>query len=482
MSGLRQGWLVARREIRERSRSKALWAGTALMLLVVVAAIVVPALAETDEVNRDVGFTGAIPEALSSVVTEQGMAVDMTVQMHRYHGVAAGEEAVRDEDIDVLVVDAQRLEWRGEPDEQLRAVLTGAIQLVAVQERAAAAGITPDQLSALAAAVPVDNEELGITAGRSPDDETAAYVMSILLLVAMATYGQLVLTGVVQEKSSRVVEVLLARMPARTLLAGKVAGIGLIGFAQFAVTALAALVATLAVEAVDIPAIGGDVLVWVVVWFVLGYAIYAMAYGAFGSLASRTEDASSIAAPVTTLLLVGYWASLIAVSGDPEGRWAQLVSIFPATAPFAMPGRIALGATAWWEPILAAGLTVGAIAGLVAFAGRVYTGAILRTGATVKLRDAWRGTPTTSATTAHAHAGRVRTRWSHSRVGQNASTTSTREAIDPATNAVIIGIGVAAAAAVFAVAGDVIIGLGVGAAVYAVGSRLAKARHHHAPH
>jgi ABC-2 type transport system permease protein len=478
MNALRQCWLVARREIRERSRSKGLWGGTAIMLLVVVAAIVVPSLAENDTVTRDVGFTGDIPVELSSVVTEQGKAVDVTVRVHDYDDVAAGEQALRDKDIGVLVVDAQRLKWRGDPDERLRAMLTGAIQLVAIQERAVVAGVTPDQLAALAAPVPVDNEELGITAGRSPDDEMAAYVMSILLLVAMATYGQLVLTGVVQEKSSRVVELLLARMPARALLAGKVTGIGLIGFAQFAVTALAALIATVAVDSVDIPAIGADVLTWVVVWFVLGYAFYAMAYGAFGSLASRSEDASSIAAPVTTLLIVGYWASLIAVSKDPEGGWATLVSYVPATAAFAMPGRIALGAAAWWEPIIAAGLTLAAIAGLVAFAGRVYTGAILHTGATLKLRDAWRGTPTPAAPD-QAHAARSPTRLPTARSARNG--TPTRTTTDSRTNVVLVGIGVVAGAAVFALARDVIMGLAVGAGIYAVGSRL-KARHHHPAH
>ena len=135
----------------------------------------------------------------------------------------------------MLVVDAQQLMWRGDADERLRAVVTGAIQLVALQERAAAAGIDPDELLALVAPVPVENVELGIAAGRGPDDEAAAAVMSILLLMAIVTYGNLVLTGVVEEKSSRVVEVLLARMPARNLLAGKVAGIGLLGFGQFAV-------------------------------------------------------------------------------------------------------------------------------------------------------------------------------------------------------------------------------------------------------
>jgi ABC-2 type transport system permease protein len=484
MSGVRQGWLVARREMRERSRSKGLWAGTAFMLLVVVAAIVVPALADNDKVTRDVGFTGVLPDELPAAVTEQGEAVDVTVRVHRYDDTSTGEEAVRDEDIGVLVVDARRLQWRGDADERLRAVVTGAIQLVAVQERAAAAGITPDQLAALAAPVPVENEELGIAAGRSPDDETAAYAMSILLLLAMATYGQLVLTGVVQEKSSRVVEVLLARMPAHTLLAGKVTGIGLLGFTQFAVTALAALIATAVVDAVDLTAISGDVLAWVVAWFLLGYAIYAMAYGAFGSLASRTEDASSIAAPVSALLLVGYWASLIAVSSDPEGRWAQLVSLFPATAAFAMPGRIALGAAAWWEPVLAAALTLAAIVGLVAFAGRVYTGAILRTGATVKLRDAWRRTKTpghrlpesdTPLIDATPQASPTNAEGRDREMTQRDTTTDRTAIVVPLLSLII---GVAAAV----LASDVIIGVAVGAAFYAVVTRIAKARAGHDDH
>lgn len=475
MSGLGQGWLVARRELRERIRSKGLWAGTAIMLLAVVAAIVVPALVDSGTVTRDVGFAGAVPDGLPRAATGQGDAVDVTVRVHRYDDAAAGEQAVRDEDIDVLVLDARRLQWRGEPDERLRAVLTGAIQLVAVQERAAAAGISPDELAALAAPVPVENEELGIAAARSPDDETAAYVMSILLLVALATYGQLVLTGVAQEKSSRVVEVLLARMPARNLLAGKVAGIGLLGFAQFAVTALAALVATVAVDSVDIPAISEQVLAWVVVWFVLGYVMYAMGYGAFGSLASRTEDASSVAAPATTVLIVGFWASFIAVSSDPEGGWSQFVSLFPATAPFAMPGRIALGATAWWEPVLAVAATLAAIAGLAVFAGRVYTGAILHGRATLKLRDAWRR----GATTPGHGVPAVDT----GRAGASLQTslpvrgqTATRTTIERTTNAILIGISAVLGAVVFMLARDFVMALIAGAGLYAVASRIAKAR------
>ncbi len=90
-------------------------------------------------------------------------------------------------------------------------------------------------------------------------------------------------------------QVLLARIPARNLLAGKVAGIGLIGLPQIGVTALVAVTAT--AGSADLPAARGSVLAWAVVWFVLGYALYATAYGALGSLASRTEDAQSVAGP-----------------------------------------------------------------------------------------------------------------------------------------------------------------------------------------
>jgi ABC-2 type transport system permease protein len=445
-----QSWLVARRELREGSRSRGLWVGTAMMLVIVVAAIVVPALIDDEAPAYDVGLSGVVPAGLVDSMIAHGSAVDATVTVHQFDDRMDGEAAVRDEDIDVLVVDAGELVWRGDADESLRTLVASTIQLVTIQGRAAAAGLSPEELAALAEPVEIDDTELGVVAGRSPDDEAAALVMSVLLLIAVATYGQLVLNGVVQEKSSRVVEVLLARMPARTLLAGKVAGIGLLGLAQLLATAVGAFVATVAVDAVDIPAISGGVLAWVVVWFLLGYAIFATAYGAFGSLASRTEDAGTSAAPVTTLLIVAYWASLIAVSNDPDGAWARLASLVPVTAPFAMPARIALGATSWWEPVVAAGLAVAGIAGLVRLAGRIYSGAILRTGGATRLRDAW-----------HRQARAV------------------GEQPDRATHLTTLAFGILAGAIGVAVAvatSDVVIGVACGAVVYAAATRIGAAR------
>jgi ABC-2 type transport system permease protein len=178
-------------------------------------------------------------------------------------------------------------------------------------------------------------------------------------------------------------------MSARTLLAGKVAGIGLLGLVQMAATAAAALIAAATIRSVDLTAVRAAVLVWAVVWFVLGYALYATLFGALGSLASRPEDAQSVSGPISVILVFVYFVSFAAI-GSPDATWAHVVAWFPATAPIAMPTRIAMGAASWWDPLLAMSVTAAAIAGLVVLGGRVYAGAVLRVGPTVNLRDAWR--------------------------------------------------------------------------------------------
>jgi ABC-2 type transport system permease protein len=388
VSGFRQGWLVARRELRERSRSKAFLASVVIMIVAVVGAIALPSLIGGKSGPKDIGVTGATPERLPSALRHQSQALGTAAaRVHRYPTRGDGEQAVRDGKIDVLDVDGRRLEWKRQRDEQLEAVVRSAVQLAAIQDRAATAGVGTDELAALLAPVSVTNVELGQVAGRSPDDETAAFIMTMLLFMAIATYGAMVLSGVVEEKSSRVVEVLLARIPARTLLAGKIAGIGLLGLAQIAATALAALVTATVMDAVDLPAVRGTVLAWAVVWFVLGFALYGTVFGALGSLASRPEDAQSAAGPVSVILVLVYFVSFAAI-GSADTTWARLVAWFPATAPMAMPTRVAMGVATWWDPVLAVLFTALAIVGLVVFGGRVYAGAILHNGPTLKLRDA----------------------------------------------------------------------------------------------
>jgi len=454
MNGWRQGWLVATRELRERSRSPAFRASVVLMIVAVVAVLILPTLIKPGG-TRNVGVTGSAPAALAATIIQQAHSAGGTVRVHRYLTLGAGEQAVRQGHLDVLVADAQRLEWRGEPDEQLKAVVTGAIQLATVRERADAAGISP---GALLAPVPVTSVQLGSVPGRGPGDEAAVLVMTAVLFFGISVFGQMVLTGVLEEKANRVVEVLLARIPPRTLLAGKITGIGLLGLAQIGVTALAALVAVATVPSIEVPAVRGSVLAWALVWFVLGYALYATVYGALGSLGSRVEDAQSVAGPVTVVMVLAYFASL-AMLGQPGSVGARVVSYFPLTAPMAMPGRIAMGATAWWEPAVAAVLTLAATAGLVYLGGRVYTSAILHTGSALSLRDLWR------------------------------RRTASGDAIEASTRdlgghrmliTVLTGAGVALGVAVAVFTHDVIIGVTAGSGFMAITVQMAKRWNRHA--
>ena len=454
MNGWRQGWLVATRELRERSRSPAFRASVVLMIVAVVAVLILPTLIKPGG-TRNVGVTGSAPAALAATIIQQAHSAGGTVRVHRYLTLGAGEQAVRQGHLDVLVADAQRLEWRGEPDEQLKAVVTGAIQLATVRERADAAGISP---GALLAPVPVTSVQLGSVPGRGPGDEAAVLVMTAVLFFGISVFGQKVLTGVLEEKANRVVEVLLARIPPRTLLAGKITGIGLLGLAQIGVTALAALVAVATVPSIEVPAVRGSVLAWALVWFVLGYALYATVYGALGSLGSRVEDAQSVAGPVTVVMVLAYFASL-AMLGQPGSVGARVVSYFPLTAPMAMPGRIAMGATAWWEPAVAAVLTLAATAGLVYLGGRVYTSAILHTGSALSLRDLWR----------------------RRTVSGDAIEASTRDlGGHRMLITVLTGAGVALGVAVAVFTHDVIIGVTAGSGFMAITVQMAKRWNRHA--
>ena len=453
MNGWRQGWLVATRELRERSRSPAFRASVVLMIVAVVAVLILPTLIKPGG-TRNVGVTGSAPAALAATIIQQAHSAGGTVRVHRYLTLGAGEQAVRQGHLDVLVADARRLEWRGEPDEQLKAVVTGAIQLATVRERADAAGISP---GALLAPVPVSSVQLGSVPGRGPGDEAAVLVMTAVLFFGISVFGQMVLTGVLEEKANRVVEVLLARIPPRTLLAGKITGIGLLGLAQIGVTALAALVAVATVPSIDVPAVRGTVLAWALIWFVLGYALYATVYGALGSLGSRVEDAQSVAGPVMVVMVVAYFASFMMI-GQPGSAAAKVISYFPLTSPMAMPGRIAMGATAWWEPVAAAILTLATTAGLVHLAGNVYTRAILHSGPALSLRDLWR------RRTASGGAIEASTR----------DLTGHRMLITVLTG---VGVALGVAAAVFT--HDVIIGVTAGAGFIAITVQMARRWNRH---
>ena len=237
--------------------------------------------------------------------------------------------------------------------------------------------------------------ELTAATLHSPDAETTdaqtlvAYVGSLLLLTSLAIYGQWVVSGVVEEKNNRVVEMILSTVRPRHMLAGKVIGIGLLGLSQLAL--VAGLAAALIVAGVfDTPAgLGGSVAL-VIPWFALGFALYAVAYAAAGALASRQQNADTAGQPVTYTLLAVYFAGYVALASDTDGALANVLTVFPLTAPLVLPARSALVGVPLWEHVAATVLVLAAIYALVRFAGRIYGQGLLRGGPRLGIRAAWR--------------------------------------------------------------------------------------------
>jgi ABC-2 type transport system permease protein len=227
---------------------------------------------------------------------------------------------------------------------------------------------------------------IGVAETADPDTNTVAFIAVGALYLAVSFYAGFVLTGVVQEKANRVAEVLLARMPAREVLAGKVLGIGAVGLAQFTLLGLIAGVTVKVMNRADAPSIPAGVLALTVGWFILGYLFYSVVYAALGATTSRIEDAQSAIAPVTGLMLLSY-LGVIYAEENPDAALTVLLSYFPPTAPIVMTYRVGVHAASAWQIGTTALVMILVIWALIRIAGRIYSGALLRYGSRVPLRD-----------------------------------------------------------------------------------------------
>lgn len=389
--GWRRIWVVALREIRERGRSRAYRISTVAGVLLIVALVLVPSMLGTSKTYH-VGITGAVVNGTSEALAVQARAIDRGLEVTRFDTVAAGERAVRDKKVDVLLVDGTRLEWRAKADSNLAAVVAGAVQAIHIREQADRLGISAGQLAQLLVPVSLTSRTLG-AAHAGTDANTVAFIAVGVLYLAISLYAGFVLTGVVQEKANRVAEVLLARMPAREVLTGKVLGIGAVGLAQLAVIGIAAVVTVAVRGGADMPSLPADVLGWTCLWFVLGYLFYSVLYAALGATTSRIEDAQAAIAPITGLMLLSYLAVIYAEE-NPDAVATLALSYLPPTAPVVMTYRIAVHAVPGWQLVTSALVVVLAMGGLIRLAGRVYSGALLRFGGRIPLRDLLR-TPRT---------------------------------------------------------------------------------------
>ncbi len=375
MTGRRTISLVAGREIRERLRSRAFLASTLVMLLLVGGSTALNGALSRMETYR-VAVTAPAPPGLESALERAAKPFDANVRLRVLDSPAAGRKALRAGDVDaLLLLGDDRIVFRADVDTKLAAVTDAAV-------RSLRRHLPPAPELTTATLEPPD--------AKSTDAATLVAVLaSLLLLTSLAVYGQWVISGVVEEKNNRVVELILSAVQPSHLLAGKVIGIGLLGLAQLALVAgLAA--ALLAAGVFDAPTALGGSLALVVPWFALGFALYAVAYAAAGALASRQQSADTAGQPVTYTLVAAYFAGYVVVSADPGSTLAHALTVFPLTAPLVLPAHSALAGVPLWEHALAVVLVLGSIYALVRFAGRVYAHGLLRSGPRLGAREAWR--------------------------------------------------------------------------------------------
>lgn len=380
MSRLRPIRLVAMREIRERGRSKGYLGSLLLTLLLLGAGFVLPALFLTDPGAIRLALVGEIPPGLDLALNASASAFDAELATSSLRDRAAAEAALRDGTLDAALEVPPDLSGPGTllvleaADGTLQGIVTGAV----IGMRAGATAMPP-----------------AITALEPPtaEDMTAILFANagiILMFIGIFSYGTWVLTGVVEEKQSRVVEVILATVRPRDLLVGKVLGIGLLALFQLVALVAAGLITAQLSGRLTLPATTAGSIVSLVCWFILGFALYATAMGCLGALASRTEEASNASTPVTMVATLAYMLSILFVTQEPAGLLARVMTFLPPAAPMVVPLRVALGAIEPWEVVASVALMLLAIWAMFVVGARVYTGAVLQSGGRMRLRDAWR--------------------------------------------------------------------------------------------
>ncbi len=384
--------IVAEREVTMRIRSRAFAIVTVLVCAGIVLIGVINRVAgDSDTPTYDVAVIGSAPAGFAQAVWSTADASGVSVTLSAQPSRAAAEAAVRDESIDAAV-DASTGEvvWATSADATLSAVIDTSWGLASSVAAATGAGLDDDELAAILAPRPLQQTVL------SPDDEVEAtgqlvgLISAVLLFFSITFFGGYILMGVVEEKSSAVVEVLLSHVRPHQLLIGKVFGTALVAFVQFGAAVASGLVA-LNIADVEVPRAVWVALPSSLLWMIGGFLLYSTLFAVAGSLVSRQEDAQAASLPITIVVSIAY-VLLFPIGSEPDSTVAQVMSMVPPFAPLLMPLRIATGSASAIEVVVAVVLLAAATYGMLRFAGAIYGRTLLHRGTRLTWRQALRPT------------------------------------------------------------------------------------------
>ncbi len=385
--------LVALREIRERVRGRIFRVGTIIIVLGVAAAIVIPKVHSSGTAPpQRVGVVGTAGPVLAQLVAYSGRQSGTAVTTVPEPTLAAAEAALRAGTLDLVIVDGEHIVVDQPITAKDTSTTASLVQILApelgVLHAYQSAGLTAAQIEEVAHAKPVPVQSL--QAGSKQRALTSTGVIGVVLLFLMLTqYNTWILMGVMQEKASRVVEVLLATVRPIQLLGGKVLGIGLVAMGQATLIVAVALVLAAAVGSDLLHGSAPLELLSQLLWLFLGYAFYCWVYAAAGSMAERQDQVQTLVLPLTLPIILGYILALTTAETGNPSLFFEVLAYLPPTAPFAMPVLVGLDDVAWWQFVASVLLSLAGTAVMARFAAAIYRRAVLRSGARVRLGELW---------------------------------------------------------------------------------------------
>ncbi|TJZ74412.1 ABC transporter permease [Rhodococcus oryzae] len=384
--------LVAKREFLTQVRKKSFLISNVVILIAIVGGIVGYSIfSGGDDADRAaIGLVG--DQSLSPALVAAGGQVGTSVEVSEIPDEQTARDRVGSGDLDVALIPnpdgSATAVTESEIDAGLRTVVDIAVTGQAQQRALAAQGVDVEQLSAEMGAAVVTVEAID-----PPDPEEGQRIaMSIaavtLLYMQILGFGMYVAMGVVEEKSSRVVELLLSTLRPLQLLWGKVIGIGAVGLVQLAAYGVAGVGAGLATGVLTVTGTALGVFAGTLGWFVLGFTFFAVLYAAAGSMVSRQEDVNSTTMPLMLLIMAMFFSAFSAV-GNPDGTLSNVLSWIPPFSAILMPLRIAAGVTGPAQVIGTIAAMTAVTVALSLVAARIYQRSILRVGKTVSWREAF---------------------------------------------------------------------------------------------
>lgn len=384
-------WLIAERDFRERVRSRTFILATALLVVLAVGGVVAANLGKgffDGTKTRTVALVDP-PEGMATTLNAMGAAFGMTIKTPNYADAPGATAALNAGTVDAVVVGVSAARFRDNADSDLESIVSQAARVTGMAQQLGDAGLPPETVQGILSPPPIAVSYTDPD-GNGEKNAGAAFVMAIVLFGALMTYNQWILMGVIEEKSTRIVEVLLAVVPPWQLLTGKLLGVLSVAVAQMAVVGAAFLAALAVAGGVSLPQVSAGGVIVAVIWFVLGLLFYSVAFAAVGATVSRQEDASAAAAPLTMMLMAAYFVSIFLSTSASGSVAAQILSFVPPAAPLIVPVSYALGTVSVLRLALTIAVMCLAIVGVSWLGGRLYAGAVLQTGPRLGIRDTLR--------------------------------------------------------------------------------------------